>query len=95
MNRFHACRFQRHKKADNLTVFFVLLGTASAKAAHKMLVILKPCTNFINILLADFMGSDPKSAKKTDSLFLHFRDLHLQKHVHIEAFGQYHQHLIF
>jgi len=38
------------KKTDDLTVFFVLLGSVSVKAAHKMLVISTPGVNITNIL---------------------------------------------
>jgi len=38
------------KKIDNLTVFFVLLESAYAKAAHRMLMKLTHGVNFNNIL---------------------------------------------
>jgi len=38
------------KRLDELTVFFALLGSVSAKAVHRMLVKLTPGLNFINIL---------------------------------------------
>jgi len=50
---------------DNLNVFFTLLGSERVKAAHKMLMILTPGINFINILRTAFTRTDPKCAKKT------------------------------
>jgi len=35
---FCACKSQKRKKTDNLTVFFALLGSALVSAAHKMFV---------------------------------------------------------
>jgi len=42
MSRFGVCRSQKCKKADSLTVFFALLGSARVKAAHRMLMKLTP-----------------------------------------------------
>jgi len=42
------------KKTYNLTVFFVLLGSALKKAAYRMLIKLTPVVNFINILQVAF-----------------------------------------
>ncbi len=42
------------KKTNSLTVFFVLLGSASAKAAHRMLIKLTIGYSFIGILQTPF-----------------------------------------
>jgi len=42
------------KKADNLTVFLALLGSAGIKAACRMLMKMTPGVNFVNILTAPF-----------------------------------------
>jgi len=39
---FCLCRFQKNKKTVKLSVFFTLLGSAQAKAAHGMLMKLTP-----------------------------------------------------
>jgi hypothetical protein len=50
---------------DDLTVFFTLLGYASVKAAHNLLVKSTPGVNFINILRAAFTSADSKSEINT------------------------------
>ncbi len=62
MRTFYEHRSQKHKKTDNLTVFFMLLGHARAKAARKMLMKLTSGVNFINVLHKACMQVDPKSA---------------------------------
>ncbi len=47
---FYARRSQKHKKTDDLTVFFTLLGPASIKAIHRTLMKLSPGP-IISILL--------------------------------------------
>jgi len=42
------------KKIENLTVFFMLLGSALIKAVHRTLMKLSPGVNFFNILLTPF-----------------------------------------
>ncbi len=42
------------EKTDNLTVFSSLLGSAPAKAAHKMLMKLTLGVNFINVICTIF-----------------------------------------
>jgi len=49
---------------DDLTVFFVLLVSARAKAVHRTLMKFIPGVNFINILRAAFAPLDPKSVKR-------------------------------
>jgi len=42
MRSFYACKSQKCKKTDGLTVFFCTLGSACLKATHKMLVKFTP-----------------------------------------------------
>jgi len=63
MSGFYSRRSQEHKKTDVLVIFFVLLASMGVKATHKMLVKSTPGVNFINILLAAFTWSDPKSVR--------------------------------
>jgi len=52
---FLARRSPKRKKIDDLTFFFMLLGSKRAKAAaHKTLVKLTPAVNFINVPLTNF-----------------------------------------
>jgi len=51
---FYARRSRKRKKTDDLTVFFMLLGTASVKAVHRTLMKSTPGVNFTNILRAAF-----------------------------------------
>jgi len=46
------------KKTDDLTVFFVLLGSAHAKGAHKALVKSTLGLNFISVSYKDFIRKD-------------------------------------
>jgi len=52
------------KRQSSCQSFFVLLGSAHAKAAHRMLMKLSPDVNFTNILYAAFTCIGPKSAKR-------------------------------
>jgi hypothetical protein len=52
MSSFFARRFQKHKSTNDLTVFFVMLGSARVKALGKTLVKLTPGVNFINVFCA-------------------------------------------
>jgi len=55
----------RQKNTHKLCqVFFELLGSASAKAAHRILLKLTPGLNFINISLKAFTLVGPKIAKQ-------------------------------
>jgi len=47
-----------------LAALLALLESVGIKAAHKLLVKLRPGVNFIDIFLAAFMHADPKSAKR-------------------------------
>jgi hypothetical protein len=49
---------KRYKDTDDLTVFFMLLGSMSVKAANKMLVKLTLGVNCINFLEAAFLPVD-------------------------------------
>jgi len=49
------------KDTENLSDFFLLLGSALVKAAHKMLMKLTPSVNFINILQRLFAPKNYKS----------------------------------
>ncbi len=42
---FYACRSQKCKKTDNLTVFFTLLGSTRVKAVRRTLMKFSPCLN--------------------------------------------------
>ncbi len=42
---FYACRFQKRKKTDNLTVLIALLGSERVNAVRKMFVKLTPGRN--------------------------------------------------
>ena len=55
---FYTCRSQKHKKLLDLTEIFVVLGSASVKAARKMLVKLTPDRSVIFL-------STQKAFKKT------------------------------
>jgi len=44
------------KKTVKLSVFFTLLGSASAKATHRTLIKLTPGVNFINMLWVPFVS---------------------------------------
>jgi len=52
-----------------------LLGPTSVKAARKTLVKLTPGVNFINVLRASVMLTDPKSVKKTDGMTVLFCEI--------------------
>ncbi len=53
------------KKIENLTVFFMLLGSERVKVVHRTLMKLSSGVNFINILYANFSY---KSASRSFSL---------------------------
>jgi len=61
---FCARRSQKHKKTDNLTVFFMLLGSACVNAARRRLMkftpgnLKKDLTNEINDAVCSFFSLD-------------------------------------
>ena len=78
---FYACRSQKRKKLLNLTVFFVLLGSMSTKAAHRTLVKLtpgvKPCNELedeLPYLLAELvMWGNPNAKWQYSKIMLIIR----------------------
>jgi len=52
-------RSQKHKKTVKLSIFFMLLGSLSAKAARRMLMKLTSGIDFTNVLWAAFTNADP------------------------------------
>jgi hypothetical protein len=63
-------RMQIPKAQKRTSSFFGLMGSAGAKAAHRILMKLTPGVDFINISCTAFMCADPKSAKnRVKSLF--------------------------
>jgi len=60
------------QKDYQLDCIFYAFESALVKAAHKMLGKLTPGVNFINILQAAFVSTDPQSIKKTDNLTVFF-----------------------
>jgi len=61
---FYTQRSLKHKKTDDLTLFYALWGSVSVKVVHKVLVKSTPGLNFINILRTAFTLVDPKSITK-------------------------------
>ncbi len=52
------------KRQSSYQCLFLLLGSASAKAARKTLMRLTPVLNFINVQCTAFAPADPESVKR-------------------------------
>jgi len=72
MLSFYAHRSRKCKKTDNLTVFFMLLGSTCIKTVCRTLMKLTPGVDFTNVLCTTFTRADPKSVKKAVKLSIFF-----------------------
>jgi hypothetical protein len=69
---FYASRSQKWKKTVKLSVFFSLLGSASAKAACRTLMKLTPGAHFTNMFTCSFYMCRSQKHKKTVKSSVYF-----------------------